>query len=240
MPHAADPMTCTCVHTGNAQCPMHHPAKPKPAASAATPPIPTRPQSSRCSARLAVLAARRRSARASLNHQITQSPNHQIRQRRRPSRRPSSSRVSTSLSVRPPSGGLPAKAGRYTVFILARCVHATGGRVCLCFAAQCPCVRAGDHQLGQRQRTRDRSAGRRRPRRAGHRQADGDERPGGDRHGPRGPVPVSLSAESGRTKSPCTCRASPTRDARADADRRLGVRSADSAVARGRRRRASP
>lgn len=25
---AADPITCTCVHTGNAQCPMHHPAKP--------------------------------------------------------------------------------------------------------------------------------------------------------------------------------------------------------------------
>jgi len=24
-PHAADSMSCTCVHTGNAQCPMHHP-----------------------------------------------------------------------------------------------------------------------------------------------------------------------------------------------------------------------
>jgi hypothetical protein len=29
--HAADSMSCTCVHTGNAQCPMHHPARPKPA-----------------------------------------------------------------------------------------------------------------------------------------------------------------------------------------------------------------
>jgi len=27
---AADPIACTCVHTGNAQCPMHHPAKPAP------------------------------------------------------------------------------------------------------------------------------------------------------------------------------------------------------------------
>ena len=25
---ATDPVACTCVHTGNAQCPMHHPAKP--------------------------------------------------------------------------------------------------------------------------------------------------------------------------------------------------------------------
>jgi hypothetical protein len=24
-PQAADAVTCTCVHTGNAQCPMHHP-----------------------------------------------------------------------------------------------------------------------------------------------------------------------------------------------------------------------
>jgi hypothetical protein len=29
-PQAADAVTCTCIHTGNAQCPMHHPAKPKP------------------------------------------------------------------------------------------------------------------------------------------------------------------------------------------------------------------
>jgi hypothetical protein len=29
-PHAADSMTCTCVHGANAQCPMHHPARPKP------------------------------------------------------------------------------------------------------------------------------------------------------------------------------------------------------------------
>jgi hypothetical protein len=29
-PHAADSMTCTCVHGANAQCPMHHPANPKP------------------------------------------------------------------------------------------------------------------------------------------------------------------------------------------------------------------
>jgi hypothetical protein len=27
--HAADPMSCTCIHTGNALCPMHHPATPK-------------------------------------------------------------------------------------------------------------------------------------------------------------------------------------------------------------------
>jgi len=29
-PDAVDAVTCTCVHTGNALCPMHHPAKPKP------------------------------------------------------------------------------------------------------------------------------------------------------------------------------------------------------------------
>jgi hypothetical protein len=29
-PEAADAMTCTCVHGANAQCPMHHPAAPKP------------------------------------------------------------------------------------------------------------------------------------------------------------------------------------------------------------------
>jgi len=29
-PHAADSMTCSCVHGGSAQCPMHHPARPKP------------------------------------------------------------------------------------------------------------------------------------------------------------------------------------------------------------------
>jgi hypothetical protein len=28
--HAADPISCTCVHGGNAQCPMHHPANRKP------------------------------------------------------------------------------------------------------------------------------------------------------------------------------------------------------------------
>jgi hypothetical protein len=28
--HSTDPIGCTCVHTGNAQCPMHHPATPKP------------------------------------------------------------------------------------------------------------------------------------------------------------------------------------------------------------------
>lgn len=27
-PGAADAITCTCAHTGNATCPMHHPAKP--------------------------------------------------------------------------------------------------------------------------------------------------------------------------------------------------------------------
>src|SRR5262245_45934679 len=29
-PEAADSITCACVHGENAQCPMHHPAKPKP------------------------------------------------------------------------------------------------------------------------------------------------------------------------------------------------------------------
>jgi hypothetical protein len=29
-PQAADSMSCTCVHGANAQCPMHHPARPKP------------------------------------------------------------------------------------------------------------------------------------------------------------------------------------------------------------------
>jgi hypothetical protein len=29
-PHAADSISCTCVHGANAQCPMHHPASPKP------------------------------------------------------------------------------------------------------------------------------------------------------------------------------------------------------------------
>ena len=29
MPQAADAITCTCIHTGNAECPMHHPAKKK-------------------------------------------------------------------------------------------------------------------------------------------------------------------------------------------------------------------
>jgi hypothetical protein len=28
-PHSAQSMACTCVHTGNAQCPMHHPASQK-------------------------------------------------------------------------------------------------------------------------------------------------------------------------------------------------------------------
>lgn len=28
--HAADPISCTCVHGANAHCPMHHPANPKP------------------------------------------------------------------------------------------------------------------------------------------------------------------------------------------------------------------
>ena len=28
--HAADSISCTCVHGGTAQCPMHHPANPKP------------------------------------------------------------------------------------------------------------------------------------------------------------------------------------------------------------------
>jgi hypothetical protein len=30
MSHAADSISCTCVHGGNGQCPMHHPANPKP------------------------------------------------------------------------------------------------------------------------------------------------------------------------------------------------------------------
>ncbi len=30
-PQAADALACTCVHTGTAECPMHHPAKRKPA-----------------------------------------------------------------------------------------------------------------------------------------------------------------------------------------------------------------
>jgi hypothetical protein len=28
-PQAADAVTCTCIHTGNAQCPMHHPKSQK-------------------------------------------------------------------------------------------------------------------------------------------------------------------------------------------------------------------
>ena len=28
-PQAADAIACTCMHTGNAECPMHHPAKKK-------------------------------------------------------------------------------------------------------------------------------------------------------------------------------------------------------------------
>ena len=28
--HAADSISCTCVHGANAQCPMHHPANPAP------------------------------------------------------------------------------------------------------------------------------------------------------------------------------------------------------------------
>jgi hypothetical protein len=30
LPHAADSISCTCVHGANAQCPMHHPANPTP------------------------------------------------------------------------------------------------------------------------------------------------------------------------------------------------------------------
>src|SRR6185369_8986503 len=29
-PHAAEAPGCTCIHGANAQCPMHHPAQPKP------------------------------------------------------------------------------------------------------------------------------------------------------------------------------------------------------------------
>jgi len=29
-PHAADAISCTCVHGADGQCPMHHPANPKP------------------------------------------------------------------------------------------------------------------------------------------------------------------------------------------------------------------
>jgi hypothetical protein len=29
-PYAADAISCTCVHGANGQCPMHHPANPKP------------------------------------------------------------------------------------------------------------------------------------------------------------------------------------------------------------------
>jgi hypothetical protein len=29
-PEAPDAITCTCAHTGNVLCPMHHPANPKP------------------------------------------------------------------------------------------------------------------------------------------------------------------------------------------------------------------
>jgi hypothetical protein len=29
-PHAADAISCTCAHGANGQCPMHHPANPKP------------------------------------------------------------------------------------------------------------------------------------------------------------------------------------------------------------------
>lgn len=28
-PQAADAVTCTCIHTGTAECPMHHPVKKK-------------------------------------------------------------------------------------------------------------------------------------------------------------------------------------------------------------------
>jgi hypothetical protein len=30
-PHSVDAISCTCVHGENGQCPMHHPASPKPA-----------------------------------------------------------------------------------------------------------------------------------------------------------------------------------------------------------------
>src|SRR5215467_12258838 len=29
-PHAADAISCTCAHSAGGQCPMHHPANPKP------------------------------------------------------------------------------------------------------------------------------------------------------------------------------------------------------------------
>jgi hypothetical protein len=73
--HAADSMSCTCVHTGNAQCPMHHPAKPKPACECRNTSDPDAATIISLLGPLAVLAA---ASQHTTSLSITKSPDHSI------------------------------------------------------------------------------------------------------------------------------------------------------------------